>query len=133
MKVYHVAKTGSDSAPGSQAEPFLSIGAAAQVAMPGDRVIVHEGVYREWVKPQNGGLNDVTRITYEAAKGEKVLITGAERIINWKRVEAGVWKAVLPNSFFGAYNPYRESLYGDWLVHPLDGTVHTGEVYINRL
>jgi len=131
MKVYHVAKTGSDSATGSQAEPFLSIGAAAQAAMPGDRVIVHEGVYREWVKPQNGGLNDVTRITYEAAKGEKVLITGAERITNWERVEAGVWKAVLPNSFFGAYNPYRESLYGDWLVHPLDGSVHTGEVYLN--
>jgi hypothetical protein len=38
MKVYHIAKSGSDSAPGSQAEPFLSIGQAAKVAMPGDTV-----------------------------------------------------------------------------------------------
>ena len=131
MKVYHVAKSGSDSAPGTQAEPFLRISQAAKVAMPGDTVLVHEGVYREWVKPQNGGLNDGMRITYEAAPGESVLITGAERITDWVHLDAGVWKAVLPNAFFGDYNPYSELLYGDWLVDPTDGSVHLGDVYLN--
>ena len=131
MKVYHVAKTGSDNAPGTAAKPFGSIGRAARAAMPGDTVTVHEGVYREWVKPQNGGLTDVLRITYEAAPNEHVVIKGSERITGWEPVEGGVWKAVLPNAFFGDYNPYCESLYGDWLVDPKDGSVHTGDVYLN--
>lgn len=133
MKIYHVAKTGRDSAPGSREEPFLTIGQAAKAAMPGDTVVVHKGVYREWVKPQNGGLNDNMRITYEAAPGEAVLITGAERITTWEKVSSGVWKAVLPNVFFGDYNPYAETLYGDWLVNPTDGSVHLGDVYLNGI
>ena len=76
MKTYHIAPTGSNSGPGSEAEPFQTIGKAAQIAMPGDTVVVHEGEYREWVKPQNGGLNDNHRITYQAAQGEHVVIKG---------------------------------------------------------
>ena len=50
---------------------------------PGDTVLVHEGVYREWVKPANGGLSDTRRITYAAAPGEHVEIKGAERVTGW--------------------------------------------------
>ena len=108
MKEYHVAKSGFDTAPGSKAEPFLTINRAAAVAIPGDTVTVHEGVYREWVKPQNRGLNDNLRITYQAAPGEHVAIKGSERITRWEPVEAGVWKTTLPNAFFGDYNPTRK-------------------------
>ena len=52
---YHVAKTGNDSALGTAEQPFLTISKAAQVAVAGDTVTVHAGVYREWVRPTNGG------------------------------------------------------------------------------
>ena len=42
-KVYHVAKNGSDRNDGTANNPFLTIGAAADVARAGDRVVVHEG------------------------------------------------------------------------------------------
>ena len=90
--VYHVAKTGSDQGKGTQQDPFLTINKAASVAMAGDTVIVHEGVYREWVKPKYKGLSDKRRITYMAAEGEKVVIKGSERIQSWEHVEGNVWK-----------------------------------------
>ncbi|GAB2318554.1 hypothetical protein IRB23SM22_08120 [Alkalibacterium sp. s-m-22] len=127
--VYHISKQGSDSAKGSEAEPFLTINKAASVAIAGDTVIVHEGEYREWVKPQHPGLSNHRRITYQAAEGEKVVIKGSEQIKNWEKTEGTVWKAVLPNEFFGDYNPFKEEIYGDWVVD--NPGRHLGEVYVN--
>lgn len=131
---YHVAKTGSDWGKGSKDDPFLTINKAASVAMPGDCVIVHEGEYREWVRPRNKGLSDVRRITYKAAEGEKVVIKGSERVQGWMKIEGSVWKAVLPNAMFGDFNPYQEVVFGDWLVETDTGSVkHLGEVYLNGM
>lgn len=127
--VYHVSKQGSDSAKGSEAEPFLTINKAASVAIAGDTVIVHEGEYREWVKPQHPGLSNHRRITYQAAEGEKVVIKGSEQITSWEKTEGTVWKVVLPNEFFGDYNPFKEEIYGDWVVD--NPGRHLGEVYVN--
>ena len=69
--IYHVSKQGNDRYIGTEEAPFLTINRAARVAAAGDTVVVHEGVYREWVDPKNGGLNDLCRITYTAAEGEK--------------------------------------------------------------
>lgn len=96
---YHVAKTGSDHGQGSQEDPFLTINKAASAAVAGDTVIVHGGVYREWVKPKFKGLSTKRRITYQAAKGEKVIIKGSEHIQSWQHAEGNVWKVVLPNEF----------------------------------
>ena len=82
-KEIHVAVTGSDSAEGTQAHPFRTISKAARVAETGDRVIVHEGEYREWAKPEHSGYSHISRITYEAAEGEKVGIKVSERIQGW--------------------------------------------------
>lgn len=130
---YHVAKTGSDRNPGSKERPFLTIGAAADVARAGDTVVVHEGEYREWVKPKEGGLSDTRRIVYQAAQGEKAVIKGSERIQNWENAEGTIWKAKLPNTFFGDYNPYAKVVAGDWLVYPTDRSVHLGDVYLNGM
>jgi hypothetical protein len=133
-KEYHVAKNGSDIAEGSFTHPYLTISKAAQVAETGDRVIVHEGVYREWVKPAHSGYSDINRITYEAAAGEKVIIKGSEQITGWELLEGTVWKVTLPNSFFGEYNPYHETISGDWFIIPgPDKQRHTGEVYLNGM
>ncbi len=131
MREYHVAVTGCDFEDGTKDHPFRTISRAALLAMPGDRVIVHEGEYREWVKPAQGGTSSVSRITYEAAEGERVVIKGSEQITCWEPVEGSVWKAVLPNSFFGTYNPYKEVLGGDWFIYPNDNSLHTGDVYLN--
>ena len=48
---YHVKPTGSDAACGDAEHPFATISKAAQMASPGDTVIVHEGAYREQVNP----------------------------------------------------------------------------------
>src|SRR5262245_22064030 len=128
----HVALTGADDADGSAERPFRTIGRAAAVALPGDTVVVHAGEYREWVKPQRGGLSDIRRITYEAAAGEHVVIKGSERVTGWVPEAGSVWRATVPNALFGDFNPYAEEIAGDWIVYRSDEPhKHLGEVYLN--
>jgi len=127
---YHVSLNGNDNYSGHKSMPFRNISAASKIAQPGDTITVHEGIYRERVIPLNGGTNDLNRILYRAADGEKVIIKGSEAIKNWKLIEGTVWKVVIPNSFFGSYNPYIDLLTGDWLDKK-GVEHHTGEVFLN--
>ena len=70
---YHVAKYGNDKNLGTKESPFFTISRAAKLADEGDTVIVHEGEYREWVKPEHGARNELGRIVYMAAEGEKAV------------------------------------------------------------
>ncbi|WP_233566953.1 DUF1565 domain-containing protein [Parabacteroides sp. AM58-2XD] len=127
---YHVSPKGSDNNAGTVEAPFKTINRAARKALPGDVVTVHEGVYREWIKPMYGGTSDNRRIVYQAAEGEKVEIKGSEVIKGWKKEGKGIWKVVIPNTLFGDFNPYKELFDGDWIIN--DGRVtHLGEVYLN--
>ncbi|SIR23776.1 right-handed parallel beta-helix repeat-containing protein [Halanaerobium kushneri] len=131
---YHVSKKGSDFNSGTKEEPFLTINKAAAAAQAGDTVIVHEGTYREWVKPQNRGLSESRRITYQAAEDEKVVIKGSEKINDWENVEDSIWKTEIDNQFFGEYNPYQKEIFGDWLIHTGgQETKHLGDVYLNGM
>lgn len=125
----HVSEAGSDSGPGTEARPYLTINQAAAVAQPGDTVLVHAGTYREWVKPPRGGTGESERIVYRAAPGETVFVKGSERITSWTHEGGGVWKAELPNAFFGDYNPYALELSGGWLNY--GNWHHRGDVYLN--
>lgn len=113
---------------GTKEHPFKTINQAAQIAMPGDKVLVAPGIYREEVSPANAGL-EKSPIVYESEVSRGAVITGAEIINNWTPYEGDVWKAVVPNSFFGSHNPFATEVYGDWLNQKI--TVHTGEVFIN--
>ena len=130
-QVYHVAKNGRDQNPGTAHAPFATIQRAAELARAGDRVVVHQGVYREWVRPRNGGRNENSRIIYEAAEGERVVIKGSERVTGWTPVEGTVWRVTLDGSLFPGFNPYQTLLGGDWFVEPTAYPVHPGEVYLN--
>ena len=77
---YHVSPKGSDENEGSLKAPFKTISKAAAVAVAGDTITVHEGVYREMVVPPRGGVSADKRITNRAAPGEKVQIKGSEII-----------------------------------------------------
>ena len=135
--IYHVSVKGNDQNNGTAEAPFRTISRAAELAVAGDTVCVHEGTYREWVKPQNGGTEQ-SPIVYEAAKDEHPIIKGSELVTDWERVSGTVWKKVLPNEMFGDWNPYAERVQGDWLVNPRADRAdraqywaHYGDVYIN--
>ncbi len=119
------AKTGGD---GSKQRPFSKINEAASVARKGDEVVVMPGIYREDVNPVNAGSNR-QRITYRSAEGRKAVITGADEFKTWERYDGDVWKLTVPNSYFGAYNPYTTFVSGDWLN--ITVPMHTGDVFIN--
>lgn len=126
---YHVSIQGNDQAKGTAARPFRTISRAAALAMAGDTVIVHAGVYREWVNPENGGTKE-HRIVYRSAGDGEVVITGAEPVTNWISEGDNVWSTEVPNSIFTLRNPFEIELKGDWLF---DGelTVHLGNVYLD--
>ena len=129
-KELHVAKSGIDTNPGSGALPLHTIQRAAELANPGDLITVHGGTYRERINPLRGGTSERRRITYQAAPGEEVVIKGSEIIKDWIRLTKDAWKIVLPNSFFGSFNPYSDKIHGDWF-NPKGREHHTGAVYLN--
>jgi hypothetical protein len=134
MTTLHVATDGADTADGSEGRPLRTISRAAELAQPGDTVLVHGGEYREWVRPRRGGLSDARRITYQAAPGEHVVIKGSERVTGWEREQGTVWRASVPNALFGDWNPYVQEVAGDWLVEPKAPLArHLGDVYLNGL
>ena len=69
---------------GSKERPFRHINDAARIAKAGDEVLVYPGVYREYVCPENAGLEDA-RITYTSIEPLGAVITGAEPAKNWKK------------------------------------------------
>ena len=127
---YHVSPAGKDSNTGTQNSPLQSISAAVALAQPGDIITVHEGIYRERINPPRGGSDEDNRIIYRAAPGEKVVIKGSEVIKDWEHITENTWKAIIPNEFFGDFNPFSDEINGDWF-YPLGRLHHTGAVYLN--
>ena len=127
---YHVSVKGDDTNKGTAKAPFKTISRAAEAAQPGDFITVREGTYRERIKPPRGGESDTKRIIYQAMPGEKVVIKGSEVIKGWRKVQNDTWKVVIPNSFFGDFNPYSDLIQGDWF-NPRGRNHHTGAVYLN--
>jgi len=126
----HVATCGNDSNPGTQAAPLRTIQRGAELAQPGDSITVHEGVYRERITPPRGGESDARRIVYQAAPGERAVVKGSEVVKGWEKVGNDTWKAMVPNRLFGAFNPYRILIHGDWFVAK-GRRHHPGAVYLN--
>ena len=93
-KIYHVSqKSNANGTPdGSQAKPFKTLEDAAQTAEAGDTVIVHEGVYRETLTPENSG-NPTAPIVFKAADGEDVVISAADTVSGFELDPKGYYKA----------------------------------------
>ena len=148
-KEIHVAKVGNDTNSGTLDSPYLTINKAASIAIAGDIITVHHGIYREWVQPQFSGQSEDKRIYYRTAEGDEVIITGSESVKdagyswefdkNYKK-----WKLVLPKVFFGDFNPFKKLIRHDeyievdessqgwgWLMYGRNK--HRGNVYLNGL
>ncbi|WP_420139255.1 right-handed parallel beta-helix repeat-containing protein [Sphingomonas sp.] len=134
-RTYHVdnrSPNADDSGPGSEAQPFRTIGKAAEVLQPGERVVVATGTYRECVRPARGGSGPGQMISYEAAPGATVVVTGSEVLKDgWQQQavsssfpgpgrpagpEVTVWRHDLAGTMFpDAYNPFAlPSIMGSW-------------------
>lgn len=113
---------------GSRDCPFSTIQQAADIAMPGDEVLVAPGIYRENVDPRHAGTAR-DRITYRSIKPLAAVITGADPLTGWEPYQGTVWTTSVSNEIFGAYNPYTTLVRGDWFIATF--IAHTGEVYLN--
>lgn len=59
--IYHVQSSAPAGGDGSPQRPFRKISQAAELAAPGDTVLIGDGVYREWVSPRLGPLDPPAR------------------------------------------------------------------------
>jgi hypothetical protein len=73
--VYYVSKTGKDSNPGTEAQPWLTVTKAANTMIAGDTVYVETGTYNERVFPAHSGSTG-SPITYQNYNGQSVIING---------------------------------------------------------
>ena len=135
--VNNQAAKASDKNPGTEAMPLKTIQAAANLARPGDTILVKAGIYREEVIPPRGGASAARPITYRAARGGEVSIRGSERITTWADQGGGVWMVELDTAFFKGYNPFAMKVFGKWMHRGWDrrlGDVYcNGEAYLQKL
>ena len=80
--------------------------------MPGDTVIVHAGTYRETVNPRRSGLPGAP-ITFKAAKGEVVVLSGTEPISGWALEKGNIYHAPVPSDFYPSKNNYSDQIFVD--------------------
>ena len=98
---YYVSAQAGRGGDGSKAQPFRWISQAAEIARPGDEVIVAPGIYREYVNPRHGGTEEA-RIVYRSEIPLGAVITGAEVVKDWEPYEGDVWVTRIPNGIFGS-------------------------------
>lgn len=100
---YEVAQNNpkaSDDGPGTAELPWKTVSKAAENVNRGDIIIIHEGVYRERVVIKNSGTAQQP-IRFEAAPGERVIITGADQLTGWTKLpsENPIYTIAWPYSF----------------------------------
>ncbi len=83
--VYYVSKSGSDSNPGTLAQPWLTIQKAANTMAAGDTVYIKRGTYNEQIKPLNNGAVG-NLIKYAAYPGDEnlTIIDGTGINLPWE-------------------------------------------------
>ena len=104
----------SDKNEGSEEKPVKTINRAAQLAQPGDVVLVRAGTYRERVSPARGGTA-AQPIVYMAAPGEQVIIKGSDVWQPaWEMVdeEKLIYRGAFDDGMFAGrrINPYHTPL-----------------------
>lgn len=124
-KTWHVS--GETPAGIKQQEQVRTIARAASLAGPGDTVIIHSGIYREAVVIEKSGKPD-NPITFQAAAGAGVIMTGADRISEWTQVKGDdrIYSTPWPHEFI-TWN--RHNTHPDDDYHRLIGRCE--QVFIN--
>ncbi len=132
-RVYHVDNRcagAADENEGTADRPWRTIQAAAGRVGPGDRVVIHSGIYREAVKILAGGTAE-RPIIFEAAPLARVIVTGADRLAAWRPEKAPegarLYSTEWRHAFIG-WNPTHTHPANDY--HALIGRAE--QVHINN-
>lgn len=138
----------SDKNDGSPGSPLKTINAAASIAMPGTRILIHGGIYRECVHPVRGGSSADKMISYEAFGDGEVIIKASYPVKEFKKSEgwnlirfspdqereennSRIWEVKLDPDEFRGYNPFcAVNILHDRLFIEYDKTDMT--TYLNR-
>ncbi len=119
---YYVALNGDDANPGTATKPFVSLARARNAV----REKVAVGLDRNWLVLVRGGTYPQTRtlafgpedsgterysITYAAAPGETVVLSGGRKISGWKKGEGQLWTVELPEVKAGQWH-FRQLFVG---------------------
>src|SRR2546423_4649152 len=82
---------------------FRTIQDAAKIAVAADRVIIHSGIYRESVVIEKSGTREKP-ITFEAAPNANVVVTGLDRLTDWRKESGGenIFSASWPHQFLAS-------------------------------
>lgn len=148
-RTFHVngaSLAASDENDGSESSPFKTIQRAADLAQPGDRVLIHAGLYRECVHPRRGGTDPEHMIRYEACGDGPVVLRASEEVTaftpstGWRLqgfgpgrepAQARIWAHRLSPDMFRGYNPFcAVNILHDRLFIEYDKTDMTP--YLNR-
>ncbi|MGM0485244.1 MAG: right-handed parallel beta-helix repeat-containing protein [Planctomycetota bacterium] len=118
---FHVAPTGNDDNPGTQAAPFATLGRARDAVRTLKaegpltdpvRVVVADGRYALTeplvLQPQDGGTAE-SPIIYEAAPDAAPVFSGGRTIDGWKKGPNGIWTTRVPEVAAGDW--YFEQLF----------------------
>ena len=95
---YYVSLSGSDSNLGTQSQPFRTIQHAADVAQPGNRILVKAGTYYERIALKNSGRagSPIVIEGERGASGERLaVIDGSDPITGWVPASStygGLWR-----------------------------------------
>ena len=100
------SQTADDAGPGTAEKPLKTVSAGAAKLKPGDVLTIRAGVYREAVKVTASGTKEAP-ITIRAAKGEHVVVTGADLLKGWKRFEGARKKPVWVLKPFPAWKRFK--------------------------
>lgn len=137
----------SDDNDGHMERPFKTINAASSIAVPGTRILIHEGTYRECVRPACGGTSPEQMISYENYDKDIVIIKASEIATSFSKSEGWrvnvdpwqsasdaslqIWKTKLDPNVFRGYNPFcAVNILHDRLFIEYDKTDMT--TYLNR-
>ena len=134
----------ADNITGTMASPYLSIARGLKNIKPGDRVIIHEGIYRESADVTVSGTKEKP-ITIEAYKNEKIIMRGSTVVTSWK-VQPGSNQIYIHDGwtkYFGTWKPKvsdardaaRNQIYanGEYVEEvPIQANMKEGTFYIDK-
>ena len=137
----------SDENDGSAGRPFRTIQRAADAAVPGTRILIHGGIYRECVRPRRGGTDPAHMISYEAYGDGPAVIRASEEVRDFRPSEGWSFHGFDPDpeggepprvymhrldpDMFRGYNPFcAVNILHDRLFIEYDKTDMTP--YLNR-
>ncbi len=143
--LYVDAVNGSDSNPGTQAQPYKTIGKAASVAQTnnqsgiGTRVTINPGTYRESISLKHNSKDTSLPITFQAATNGTVVVNGATVYSGWATYSAN--KNIYTNGWLNQWGtcaqlsscPFQQNIMLRREMVAVNGTVLTQVLSLTQM